>query len=66
MVDFCFNVTPNIFQSSDVVQQISAGNFDLAANLLINWNLLNGTVNQQITNRRRDEASRFRGVQTTL
>lgn len=66
LVDFCFNICPIPFMSSDVAMQINMGNFDVATNVWLNWNLLNGTLNQQIANRRRDEASRFRGLQTTL
>ena len=66
LVDFCYNITPPVFQSCDVVIQINMGNFDVATNLLLNWYMLQGKPNQQIANRRRDEASRFRGLQSTL
>ncbi len=66
LVDFCWNITPPVFQGCDVVQQINQNNFDIAATLFINWNLVKGKPNQQILARRMSESSRFRGINTTL
>ena len=66
IVDFCFNIIPPKFMGCSFVQQVNAGNYAQAAIEILKWNQLQGSVNQQIVNRRTDEASKFLGLQTNL
>lgn len=66
LVDFCFNIGPQQFESCDVVQSIKQGNYDLATQQWMTWNTLNGSYNQSIQNRRAAEVTHFRGLYASL
>jgi GH24 family phage-related lysozyme (muramidase)/uncharacterized protein (DUF2345 family) len=66
IVSFCFNICPIPFMSSTFAQQLTAGNYAQAIIELLRWNQLLGSVNQQINNRRTDEASRILNLNVTL
>jgi GH24 family phage-related lysozyme (muramidase)/uncharacterized protein (DUF2345 family) len=66
IVSFCFNICPIPFMSSTFATQLTSGNYDQAVIELVRWQLLLGTLNQQILNRRTDEASRILNLNTTL
>jgi hypothetical protein len=66
VTSFCFNITPPQFLGSSFVTELNAGNYNQAVIELIRWQLLLGSVNQQMVNRRTDEGSKFMGLNPFL
>ncbi|CAG2171840.1 unnamed protein product [Oppiella nova] len=58
-VDFAFNMGCGAFQSSDILTNINAGNFQAAANAFTEYNVAGGQVIDGLTVRRQNEKNLF-------
>ena len=61
LTSFTFNVGANAFKNSTLLKVLNQGNFDQATNEFLRWNKAGGQVIEWLTNRRRAEATNFRG-----
>ena len=61
LTSLCFNIGAGHFKSSTLVKVLNEGNFDQATNEFLRWNKAGGAEVDGLTNRRRAEATNFRG-----